>query len=160
MGTAQAEAKQRADERDAVVKAMTTGKALDANDPAQQRGLDDLYENHFAPDLEGRTPEEQRQRKLDFIGAAGVVPDQVRREINADLRSGDARRMADAAQFIDELEHKNPAFGKAFDGGDRRTARSIASMTASGIDGIAAAKNFLLRQGNFIASTSTFSTQV
>ncbi len=143
LGNAQAEAKQRADERDAVVKAMTSGKALDANDPAQQRGLDDLYENHFAPDLEGRTPEEQRQRKLDFIGAAGVVPEQVRREINADLRSGDPRRMADAAQFIDELERKDPAFGKAFDSGDRRTARAIASMTASGIDGIAAAKNFL-----------------
>jgi hypothetical protein len=143
MDDAQTQIERDADELDAAAKAMASGKRLDARDPAHRRGGNALYKDHFAPELQDLPDEEQRRRKIDFIALGGFVPDQVRDEVNADLRSGDPRRMAAAADFVHELETKDAAVGQAFDIPDRELARGVKALTRAGFDGAAAVKRIL-----------------
>lgn len=130
-----------------VANELERGKALNPNDPKHRKGIDALWDDHghvLVQDLSG----EQRARlEAQFADLAGIVPEALRRGWVLDLKSADPSRMAQAADAIGLLKHKDAQAGIDLDAEDRRLLDAIRGQLSVGTEGKAAAQAVLDGRG-------------
>lgn len=73
--------------------------------PMEQKHVDSFYEDFYLPSMQGRVPEDQRQKyTADFIEKTRMVPSLVKRTIGAQIRSGDIGQIKEAMDLTSRID--------------------------------------------------------
>lgn len=109
---------------DRVIDGMDSGAAFNKFDSDTKKGVEGLYKR-IAGDADVLTDQNAARSAYYLTGKTGIIPQPVVQQMRSGLASGDAGRVAAAAQMAANIRNENSQYLDGFDGSSELTEAAI-----------------------------------